>query len=250
MAIEKTLLRTIVDDLSKDFKQVFDDKLITDAQIAHWVIMIGNRLLSQHIAKRDSGAFLHIYGDVPIIVSPITNNPNVLKNRKYIVLPENIFDYDKDGGIEYISYYMEDQQPDCPAPYTWVKFHRTSPSDLERLYMSSYEKPTPKNPYFFRAGDNIYLLGIECVNPKKLEIGIYSTIKPVTSADLDLDQPFRFPEELLIQLKRQVLDLGRFVMMIPEERVNDGVDQKATQGIPTAKLVSVNEMEQDTPKNM
>jgi hypothetical protein len=250
MALERTLLRTIVDDLSKDFKQLFDDKLITDAQIAHWVIMVGNRLLSQHIGKRDSGAFLHIYGDVPIVVSNTTQNPNVLKGRKYIELPSEIFDYTKDGGIEYISYYIEDQQPNCPAPYTWVTFTRTSPSEIERLYMSKYEEPTPKNPYYFRAGDNIYLLGIECANPKKVEIGIYSTIKPVTSAKTDLDQPFRFPEELLIQLKRQVLDLGRFVMMIPEERVNDGVDQKSTQGIPTNKIVSVNEMEEDTPKNM
>jgi len=249
MAIERTLLRTIVDDLAKDFKQVYDDKQITKPQIAHWVIMIGNRLLSQHIAKRDSGAFLHIYGDVPIVVSATTINPNILQGRKYFELPVNIFDYDKDGGIEYISFYMEDQQPNCPAPYTWVKFTRTTPSEIERLYFSKYEEPSPKNPYFFRAGNNVYLLGIECVNPKKIEVGVYSTIQPITSSSIDLDMQFPFPEELLIQLKRQVLDLGRFVMMIPEERVNDGADNKLNQGIPTAKIVSVNEMEQDTPQN-
>jgi hypothetical protein len=92
-------------------------------------------------------------------------------------------------------------------------------------------------------------LGIECVNPKKIEVGVYSTIQPITSSSIDLDMQFPFPEELLIQLKRQVLDLGRFVMMIPEERVNDGADNKLNQGIPTAKIVSVNEMEQDTPQN-
>jgi hypothetical protein len=247
--MEVTLLRTVVDDLAKDFKQVYDDMNITKAQIAHWVIMIGNRLLSQHIAKRDSGAFLSIYGDVPIIVSNVTINPNVLKNRKHIELPTQIFDYDKDGGIEYITYYMDKQEVGCPAPYTWVKFLRTSPSDLERLYMSKYEEPSPKNPYYFRAGDKIYLLGIECVTPKKIEIGIYSTIKPITSSSIDMDAPLPFPEELLIQLKQQVLSLGRFVMMIPEDRVNDGVDTKATQGLPTNKIVSVNELAEDTPQN-
>ncbi|MFN5416289.1 MAG: hypothetical protein ACK5B9_04470 [Flavobacteriia bacterium] len=250
MALEKTLLRTIVDDLVKDFKQSFDDKQITKTQIAHWVIMIGNRLLSQHISKRDSGAFLHIYGDVPIVVSATTINPNVLKNRKYIELPSNIFDYDKDGGIEYITYYLEDQGVNCPAPYTWTKFTRTSPSEIERLYFSKHEEPSPKNPYFFRAGDNIYLLGIECVNPKKIEIGIYSTLKPITSSSVNLNMSFPFPEELLIQLKRQVLDLGRFVLMMPEERVNDGADTKLNQGVPTNKIVSVNELEQDSPQNM
>lgn len=249
MAIEKTLLRTVVDDLSKDFKQVFDDKQITKPQIAHWVIMVGNRLLSQHISKRDSGAYLHIYGDIPIVVSPDTTNPNVLKNRKHIELPTDIFDYDKDGGIEYITFYMDEQKPNCPAPYTWVVFERTSPSELRRLSMSEYEKPSPTQPYFFRAGNNIYLLGIECVNPKKIEMGIYSTLKPITSSTIDLDAPFPFPEELLIQLKRQVLDLGRFVMMIPEERVNDGVDANNSKSIPTNKLVSVNELEEDSPKN-
>lgn len=250
MAIEKTTLRTIVNDLSKNFKQLYDDNQITEAQIAHWVIMVGNRLLSQHIAKRDSGAFLHIYGNVPITVSETTENPNILKGRKYIELPSEIFDYDKDGGIEYITYYMEDQEPSSPAPYTWVKFRRTTPSELERLYMSKYEEPTAKNPYFFRAGNNIYLLGIECVNPSKVELGIYSTIQPITSSSIDLDAPFRFPEELLIQLQRQVLDLGRFVMLIPEDRINDGIDTKNAQSIPTNKIVSVNEMEEDTPKNL
>jgi hypothetical protein len=249
MAIEKTILRTIVDDLAVDFKQVYDDKVITKSQIAHWVIMVGNRLLSQHISKRDSGAFLHIYGDVPIVVATTTINPNVMKGRKYIELPTDIFDFDQDGGIEYITYYVDDQQPNCPAPYTWTTFTRTSPSEIERLYYSKYEEPNAKNPYFFRAGDNIYLIGIECINPKKVEIGIYSTLKPITSASINLDMKFPFPQELLIQLKRQVLDLGRFVMMIPEERVNDGADVKVNQGIPTSKIVSVNELEQDSPSN-
>lgn len=248
--MESTILRTVVDDLAKDFKLITDDKNIQKSQIAHWVIMIGNRLLSQHISKRDSGAFLNIFGDIAILVSTTTDNPNILKNRKYIELPTNIFDFDKDGGVEYITFYMDTQEVGCPAPFTWVTFTRTTPSALRRLYFSKDEEPSPKNPYWYRAGNNIYLIGIECVNPKKIELGIYSTLEPITSASIDLDGPFNFPEELLIQLKRQVLDLGRFVMMIPEERVNDGADVKVNQGIPTAKIVSVNEMEQDSPNKM
>jgi hypothetical protein len=58
-----------------------------------------------------------------------------------------------------------------------------------------------------------------------------------------------FPDELLIILKRQVLDLGRFTLMLPQERVNDGSDDGARKGVPTNKLVSVNELSEDTPNN-
>lgn len=244
-----TTLRTIVDDLMNDFKQQFDDKQLQKSQVAHWVIMIGNRLLAHHIGKRDSGAFLSIYAGVPIVVPTVTTNPNDIIGRKHIILPSCIFDYNKDGGVEYISYYVEKEENGCPPPFTRQTFTRTTPSDVQRLYMSDYEKPGPKNPYWYRAMDHIYLLGIECINPKAVEIGIYSTIKPITDPDTSLDKPFNFPEELLIQLKKQVLDLGRFVMVIPEERVNDGVDSDQQKAIPMNKMTSVNEMSEDVTEN-
>lgn len=244
-----TTLRTIVDDLVKDFKQHFDDKQIQKAQIAHWVIMLGNRLKSQHIGKRDSGAFLGIYPDVPIEVATENSSPNVVKGRKHIILPTCIFDYDKDGGVEYISYYNDKDEPDCPPAFTRQTFTRTTPSDIQRLYMSDYEKPGPKNPYWYRAGQYIYLIGIECINPKAVEIGIYSTLKPITDPTLKLDDPFDFPEELLIMLKRQVLELGRWIMIIPEERVNDGIDSEAQKQVPINKITSVNELSEDVTEN-
>ena len=192
---------------------------------------------------------MSIFAGVPVEVFPQTNNPNEIKNRKYIKLPACIFDYNKDGGIEYLSYYVEDFQENCPPPFTNQTFTRTTPGSSQRLYFSRYEKPNPKNPYYYRAGENIFLMGIECVNVKSVEIGLYTTFKPITDPDLDLDQVFDFPEELLIQLKRQVLDLGRFVMIIPEERVNDGNDNKVGAQVPTNKIVSVNELAQDSPNN-
>lgn len=246
--MSQTIFRTVVDDLIKDFRQQFDDKQLQRTQVAHWIIMIGNRLLSQHIGKRDSGAFLNIYPNVPIEVATTNDAPNQVKGRKHIKLPACIFDYDKDGGVEYISYYVEDEDPTCPPPFTRQTFTRTSPGDVQRLYMGSYEAPNPKQPYWYRAGEYIYLIGIECINPKAVEIGIYSTLKPITDPDIDLDGPFPFPEELLVQLKRQVLDLGRFVLVIPEERVNDGVDANQ-KPMPMNKITSVNELSEDVTEN-
>ena len=210
--------------------------------------MFANRLKSQHIAKRDSGAYLTTFANVPVQVFGSTTNPNQVKNRKYIELPASIFDYDKDGGIEFISYYIEDFEPNCPPPFTNQTFTRTTQKDSSRLYFSKDETPSPKNPYFYRVGKYVYFLGIECANVKNIEIGLYTTFKPITDPDLDMDQVFEFPEETLIILKRQVLDLGRFVLMMPQERINDGSTIQSNQ-VPTNKITSVNEITQETPEN-
>ena len=243
-----TILRAIVDDLATSFKQITDDKNIQKSQIAHWVVMFGNRMRMQHIGKRDSGQYLSIYAKVPIKTFDSVKNPNQVPGRKYIELPTSIYDYDQDKGIEYLSYYVTEHKPTCPPPFTNQTFTRTTPSDSSRLYLNGYEKPAPTNPFFYRVGDYLYLLGLECINPDFLEIGVYSTLKPITDADFDLDAVFDFPDELLPQLLKQVLDLGRFVMMIPEERTNDGSDS-VQQNVPTNKLVSVNEGNEDITQN-
>ena len=242
-----TLLRHVVDDIAVDLKQVLDDKIVQRTQIAYWVTLVGNRLKSQHIGKRDSGSFLSIFDEVPIEVKQLSTPPNEIKNRKFIVLPKSIYDYDMDGGIEYISYSIEDEQPGCPPPFTNTIFDRTTPSKSERLYFNAYEKPSSFNPYFYRSGDHIYFLGLECVDVKSVEIGIYTTLDPIT--EIDLDAPFDFPEELLIILKRQVLDLGRFVLLMPTERINDGDNDVQGKGVPTNKLVSVNELSEGQVEN-
>ena len=241
-----TLLRHIVDDIAQDLRQISDDKDIAKSQVAYWVILIGNRLRAQHSGKRDSGAFLTTFDNVPIQTATVSS-VNEIKGRKFFILPNTIYDYDKDGAIEYISYCLDFEAPNCPPPFTNVQFSRTTPGKSRRLYFSKYELPKPSNPYFYRVHDHIYLLGIECVDIKSIEIGIYTTLDPVTS--IDLDTPFDFPDELLIVLKRQVLDLGRFALLIPQERINDGSESNPTQGVPTNKIVSVNEMSEDQITN-
>lgn len=241
------LLRYIVDDIAKDLKQVFDDKIVQRSQIAYWVLMVGNRLKSQHIAKRDSGMFMHTFAGIPVLTYAAVNNPDQVDGRKYFILPESIYDYTKDGGIEYISYYIKDDKPGCPPPFVRQTFTRTTPSTAQRLYYTKDETPSPKQPFFYITGEHVYLLGIECVDVEYIEIGIYNTFKPLDI--INLDDPFDFPDELLIQLKRQVVDLGRFTLMMPQERINDGADVKEGKGVPTNKIVSVNEMSEDAPIN-
>lgn len=230
------LFKDVVRDIIVSLNQVFDDKDILETQVAYWTLVIANRLKALHIEKRDSGAFLTTFPKIPVLTGDGVLTP---KGRKYIVLPKNIYDFDNDRAINYISYEAED----CDQPLKRVVFTRTKPASLSRLSMSKYENPSPTNPYFYRSGDNIYLIGIECVLTTFVELGLFTALDPVT--EIDMDAPFDFPEELLTILQRQVLDLGRFILMIPEQRVNDGENDIAKQGnVPTQKITSVNALNQ------
>lgn len=238
MAIER--LRIIADDILVTIKQTFDDKQISQAQVAYWVIIVGNQLLGQHNAKRDSGAFLSTFVDVPVNVATASTNPNIVSGRKYIELPGNIFDYDKDGGIEYIAYYR-DEEPECQPDFQRKTITRTTPSELQWQQLNPYTKPSLKNPYWYRTGDIIYIVGLETSPVKFVEIGMYMTIDPLEK--IDIDQPFHFPGELLQVLKRQVVDLARFSFLFGNnDRSNDGDNSEEVKTVP--KIQSVNDQQQ------
>jgi hypothetical protein len=233
------ILRHVVDDIQTALKQNFDDQEFTDTQVAYWVITIGDRLRAQHIGKRRSGAFLTTYSGIPVRTFTNPVNPNQIPNRKYVELPECIYDFDLDAGVKYISYWDTDDE--CGSEY-WRKrkFLRTDPTEVEVLEYSPYTKPSPSNPYFYRVGDYLYLLGIECVDIESVEIGIYQILPDVTT--VDIDAVFEFPAELLHVLRMQVLNLARFGLQIPDEgKVNTGSDNSTSENIPTEKIVSVND---------
>lgn len=229
-------LRVIVDEIRTSINQTFDDKIVSQAQVAFWIITVGNTLKGQHIVKRSSGQFLSIYPDVPVKVATDNSVQNLIKGRKYIELPAAIFDFDKDGGVEYIAYY--DPNPNCKPQYAYKTLTRTTPNDVEWLYLGKHTKPSSENPYFWRAGDFFYFLGIESVPVKFMEIGIYQLIDPLEK--IDIDAPFLFPAELLPVLKRQVTDLARYPFLFKSENKNDGA---AINNEPTniPKIVSVNQ---------
>ena len=232
-------LSVIVDEIRTTIKQTFDDKVVSRAQVAYWTIIVANQLLGQHNAKRSSGAFLSVYV-VPVITSDKNILPNIIKGRKYIELPSAIFDYDQDGGVEYMAYYNPDEN--CKPEYRIKTIQRTSPSTPQWLELVKPTRPSPDNPYFWRAGDIFPIIGIESVPVKEVEIGIYQTIDPLEK--IDINKPFPFPQELMNQLKRQVTDLARFSFLFPADRENTGSDEASSQqGKAIPKIVSVNEQQ-------
>lgn len=231
-------LRHIVDDIAVDLRQNFDDKKVRDSQVAYWVIIVGDRLRSQHIGKRSSGAFLTTFPEVPVTKVDVPSD-NLPRYRYYFDLPSCIYDFHNDQGIHYITYSVEAELPNELPPITNVKFGRTTPARLSTLYMNPHTKPNVKNPYFYRSGEKIFLMGIDCIDVKTVELGLFLTLPPIT--EIKLDEVFDFPDELLFILKKQVLDMGRFALMVPNERVNDGDDDVKSNQVPTNKIVSVND---------
>ena len=223
-----TSWRQIIYDIFSILKQNFNDKEITLNHIAYWVQVYSDRLLSQHIQKHETEAYLQTFSQVPVLTETPTG-------RQYIEIPESIYDFDKDNGIVFIAYdYMVDTNA-----FAYIRFTRTTMTEAIRLSWTSEETPTPKNPYWYRANKHkIYLLGTECISLKFVEVGLYVKM----GVPCDLDEEFNFPPELITVLQRQILDLGRFVLQIPRDRVMDAdytTDNNAQ--IPRTKIISVNE---------
>jgi hypothetical protein len=222
--------RYVIYDIWQSLKQNFDDGELSLSHVKYWVVMSANRLFMQHIEKRDSGKYLNVFTGLQVQTDSTTG-------YKYIQLPTDIFDMDGDYGINYVTYSHKVEGDICVPMFTQVQFTRTTPSASRVLYYTQDETPVPENPYWYLQGNRVYLLGIECINVL-LEIGIYSTIS-IDECNIDDDLPF--PVELLPILQKYVLDLGRFVLMIPRDMTNDGSFDLKGQEQPTQKIRSVNE---------
>lgn len=214
--------RYVVYDIEKSLKKTFDDADITFNQILYWVMVVANKLRASHNLATNSDSFTSTYSSIPVSVDSL--------GRKYIDLPIQIMDLQFNAGVVYITYNIETCK--CAGPmFAQVWFQGVNVGEVQHLYLDNFTTPSPKQPYFYRIGDRvdgvdvnrIYLLGLECQNIENVEIAIKATLDPRAVCDLDDEIPI--PDELINDLIIQVLQLGRFVLMIPEERVNVGEDE-------------------------
>ena len=231
MAVDGATLRYVVYDILRDFKQAYSEADISEFQLTYWVLVHADRMRKQHIQKIDSGEYISIF---EVLVDTDGNG------RKSIELPGRIYDFDLDKGIAFITYEQDGGLPE----FTTVTFNRTTPAAAKRLYFRTEETPDEDNPYFYRVNDDLFFLGVESVTMTSVEVGLYTTLNPADTS-LDLDQPFDFPQDLIPTLKRQIIDMGMFVMNVPKDLISDGVDSRGET--PTRKMISVNDMNQQQP---
>jgi len=213
--------RYVVYDLQKNFNAAFDDADFTFNQILYWVQVVSNRIRVQHNNLTNSDLYTSTFSSISVQTDE--------KGRKYIDLPVQIMELTDNAGIIYITYNVETCK--CSGPtfaQTW--FQSTSVGGVQHLYLDEYTKPSIKNPYYYRIGDRIdgvkvnriYLIGVECIDIEDVEIAVKANLDPTMVCNIDDEIPI--PSELIQDLTMQVLELGRFVMLMPNESLNDGED--------------------------
>lgn len=239
-------LRDVVDDIMLMGKQTIDDNEISFEQVAYWVVTAGNFLQAARTEKHGletqdrSGLVMKRF----VVGIQQANTGDDPLCGKYIVLPHTIYDYANDKGVDYMTYYyMGEECSTCPPRFSKVLFTRSTPSELHGYYANPYTKPSKKNPYFYREGEKLWLVGLETLAMtlvNKVEVGLLTTL-PDVDENLDPDEEFRFPAERLSILRNYVLDLMRWSISMPNTKlVNDGTEA-APQQVMAPRTVSVND---------
>ena len=190
------------------------------SQVLFWASSIANRLRHQHIGKNPTGRYLNIFTGIPIQNVGTSANPNVVKNRKLIVLPAPVYDYINEKGISYICHAQDES---CPPEFLNQNFQPTTPAKAARLTYSPYENPGPNNVYFYRVENIVYFLGLEFVNIYTLEMGLYTSLEMRTNL-VNPDDICDLTEQHLTILRQELLQLGSFAFAVPKDRINDAAD--------------------------
>lgn len=214
--------RYVVYDLQKNFNSTFDDADFTFNQILYWVMVVANRLRVQQTLANNSDLFTSTFNDIPVLSDS--------NGRKYIDMPVQIMDLPNNSGVVYITY--NEETCNCEGPtFAQVWFQGINVGSVQNLYGDEYMRPSSTNPYFYRIGhkvdgagvNRLYLLGVECVPVKTVEIAVKSSLDPKKLCNIDEEIPL--PDEMIQELVMQVLQLGKFIMMMPKENINDGADE-------------------------
>lgn len=169
-----------------------------------------------------------------------------VNGRMYFKLPSEVYDIQMNGGIEYIAYHRESG---CQDNLVGLHFTQASPAEADLLAGSEMQRPSSANPYYFRArintgtntfADRVWLLGVSPMI-KSVEVGLYLTVGDLDN--LDPDAEANIPADMVYLVKRHLLDLERWVLLTPQQRLtNDGRDFKeGQQPFQPPPAVSVND---------
>jgi len=212
-------------DILTQLKKNFDDTDITLNHVIYWIQVTVNKIRKVDMVENDrkSGAYRSVFSPVTIKID------QDLKRRKYVDIPTQIMDLRYEGGVEYMTFNLETCC--CAGPeFAQVRIWPTTPGKALRLYGDAYEKPKPDHAYFYRVGDKIngvsvnrfYFMGIECIDVTDIEMGLYTALNPSDVCNLTDEVPIA--EDLVQKVMLEVLSVGRFMMLVPKDRINDGED--------------------------
>ena len=219
-----TTYREVAYSVLESYKKVHDDSTVQLSQIIFYIQIIINRLRQENKDDIGISRYLTRFCSIPVYTD------KDCKNQKYIDLPTDIMDMDNEKGVQYITYNHETGSCCTGSNFQQVQFQPTTPAESWRLTMDEYEAPSPKQPYFYRVTgingcdnvDRLYFLGLDCIDITDVEIGVVCSQSASKVCDLDTEIPL--PDWLVEDLLTRVMNLGRFILIPPQERLNEGSD--------------------------
>lgn len=241
----------VVDDIMVTMGFTHDDRLRNKEAVLYNVKIAVDKLKKQILAKGDAmgdhrrGSEMLSTYIVEVFHNDAPDNSVTDWDYSYFDLPTSVFSLDHDSGINFIRYLRNEIPCGCTPAVARNPFTGTTIASVHALYGSVYQRPRPENPYYARASvntqngtkDRVYLFGIPC-DLKHLLIGLYA-VTPFD--DIDPDDDTGLPDEMLETLKKMVIDLERWAVMMPQERLkNDGRDFEPNQQVRTERTMSVN----------
>lgn len=206
-------------------QSVFSDTDITIEQVLWFVKITVNKVKASTIKPGMSGSYLTTFTDVPTLMQ-YDGKDNVLRNKKYIEIPVNIFDFDLDQGIDWIAYAKTLKDENDKTIYCEpVYFQRSSLIKLREMSANPYEAPSAKNPYFVRVNNLLYLAGVEEIPAFKLDMAVFMTENPYIGG-MSLDDEVLLDDEQINQVIGSVANLGKWLLSVPKSRIEEGIDDR------------------------
>lgn len=192
--------RYVAKDIEKDLKQLYDDAQISLASIAYWMHIVGDYYRRIRIEKYNAHQYLNIFN------TNLTTSDDV---GSFINVPP-IYDYQLDKGIDFL---------EIQVGGVFVRCSYVTLAQLGRITKIPEEVPTNTNPVFYMVGHRAFVL------PKQPQgticnAGLYLAFE--TTKVINLDDEFEFPQDMLPRLKADLLSMGRLVLSMPDNAVNDG----------------------------
>lgn len=219
-----TTYREAAYSVMESYKKTNDDSTLQLSQVIFYIQVIINRLRQENKKDISISRYLTRFCSIPVL------RDSDCKDQQYIDLPTDIMDLDDEKGVEYITYNIKSGEC-CTGPsFMQVQFQPTTIPKAQRLAMDVYEKPSVKQPYFYRVTgindcnnvDRLYFLGTECLDLKDVEVGVVCSQS--TSSVCNLDDAIPLPDWLVEELLVRLTNMGRFILIAPQERVNEGSD--------------------------
>ncbi len=229
-------IRQLVGSAIIQLQQTGDDQKIPDNQLYLWGTWLVNKYMSFKFRTADSGAFRTIMPSVPVVKAPATVTPDIINGEKYSALPRTVLDLEEDRGID-ITYSRNDYPVNVDlgviSPFTRISYNQA-----RRLYYSEYERPSASNPYWYRHGNYIGYLGIKNANISTVEMGLVTEFDPFVTHSIDdhLDVLTEYADDIF----KDMIEMGRFALLVPTDRINDGSGEAGAEQVPQQRVTSVN----------